>query len=215
MVEELKLERIYAQRGIELITPRAGARILDRLINQKTPTVTAITADWGRARQMGLAGQLPPMFSELEVLEPSLADGEAGSSILDVLAETPEEGRLDVVTEQVRRSVAAIFDCAVADVEVDETLDDVGLDSLMAMEFRMRINAMFAIDIPVLEILKGVSVNSLAVRVLGDLDLPRAGEVSAPPADAPDPPADVEQLVAGLSDDELRELLAELEADGS
>jgi hypothetical protein len=85
----------------------------------------------------------------------------------------------------------------------------------MAMEFRMRINAMFAIDIPVLEILKGVSVNSLAVRVLGDLDLPRAGEVSAPPADAPDSPADVEQLVAGLSDDELRELLAELEADGS
>ncbi|WP_237570740.1 type I polyketide synthase [Mycolicibacterium lacusdiani] len=215
MVEELKLERIYAQRGIELITPRAGARILDRLINQKTPTVTAITADWGRARQMGLAGQLPPMFSELEVLEPSLADGEAGSSILDVLAETPEEGRLDVVTEQVRRSVAAIFDCAVDDVEVDETLDDVGLDSLMAMEFRMRINAMFAIDIPVLEILKGVSVNSLAVRVLGDLELPRAGEVSAPPADAPDSASDVEQLVAGLSDDELRELLAELEADGS
>ncbi|BBY50340.1 mycocerosic acid synthase [Mycolicibacterium arabiense] len=215
MVEELKLERIYAQRGIELITPRAGARILDRLINQKTPTVTAITADWGRARQMGLAGQLPPMFSELEVLEPSLADGEAGSSILDVLAETPEEGRLDVVTEQVRRSVAAIFDCAVAEVEVDETLDDVGLDSLMAMEFRMRINAMFAIDIPVLEILKGVSVNSLAARVLGELELPRAGELSAPPADDPDSAADVEQLVAGLSDDELRELLAELEADGS
>lgn len=214
MVEELKLERIYAQRGIELITPRAGARILDRLINQKTPTVTAITADWGRARQMGLAGQLPPMFSDLEVLEPS-PDGEAGSSILDVLAETPEEGRLDVVTEQVRRSVAAIFDCAVADVEVDETLDDVGLDSLMAMEFRMRINAMFAIDIPVLEILKGVSVNSLAVRVLGDLELPRGGEVPAPPADAPDSASDVEQLVAGLSDDELRELLAELEADGS
>ena len=37
MVEELKLEKIYAQRGIELITPAVGARILDRLINQKTP----------------------------------------------------------------------------------------------------------------------------------------------------------------------------------
>ena len=34
MVEELKLEKIYAQRGIELITPAVGARILDRLINQ-------------------------------------------------------------------------------------------------------------------------------------------------------------------------------------
>ncbi len=34
MVEELKLERIYEQRGIELITPAVGARILDRLITQ-------------------------------------------------------------------------------------------------------------------------------------------------------------------------------------
>ena len=38
MVEELKLEKIYAQRGIELITPAVGTRILDRLINQKNPT---------------------------------------------------------------------------------------------------------------------------------------------------------------------------------
>ncbi len=215
MVEELKLERIYAQRGIELITPAAGNRILDRLINQKIPAVVAITADWGRARQMGLAGQLPPMFSDLEALESSVTADEGGSSVLDVLAATPEPERLGVVTDQVRRSVAAIFDCAVTDVETDETLDGVGLDSLMAMEFRVRINAMFAIDIPVLEILKGVSVNSLAARVLTELDVPRADDAPSVPNQPGDGADDVDRLVAELSDDELRALLAELEADGS
>ena len=39
----------------------------------------------------------------------------------------------------------------------------------MAMEFRVRINSTFAIDLPVLEILRGVSVNSLADRVLAEL----------------------------------------------
>ena len=53
MVEELKLEKIYAQRGIELITPAVGARILDRLINQNAPNVVAISADWSRARHAG------------------------------------------------------------------------------------------------------------------------------------------------------------------
>ena len=48
-------------------------------------------------------------------------------------------------------------------------LDDIGLDSMMAMDFRVRINAMFSIDLPVLEILRGVSVNSLADRVLAEL----------------------------------------------
>ena len=51
MVEELKLEKIYAQRGIELITPAAGTCILDRLINQKMPNVIAINADSMRAGQ--------------------------------------------------------------------------------------------------------------------------------------------------------------------
>ena len=72
MVEELKLEKIYAQRGIELITPAVGARILDRLINQKTPNVVAISADWNRARQAGLSGRLPLMFSDLGTTETSL-----------------------------------------------------------------------------------------------------------------------------------------------
>ena len=50
-------------------------------------------------------------------------------------------------------------------------LDDIGLDSMMAMEFRVRINMVFSIDLPVLEILRGVSVNSLADRVLAELAL--------------------------------------------
>ena len=78
MVEELKLEKIYAQRGIELITPAVGARILDRLINQKTPSVVAITADWGRARQAGFGGRLPPMFSELGPPKRRSADSRFG-----------------------------------------------------------------------------------------------------------------------------------------
>ncbi len=72
MVEELKLEKIYAQRGIELITPAVGARILDRLINQKTPNVVAISADWSRARHAGFGGRLPLMFSDLGTSETSL-----------------------------------------------------------------------------------------------------------------------------------------------
>ena len=48
-------------------------------------------------------------------------------------------------------------------------LDDIGLDSMMAMDFRVRINMVFSIDLPVLEILRGVSVNSLADRVLAEL----------------------------------------------
>ena len=211
MVEELKLEKLYAQRGIELITPSAGARILDRLISQRTPNVVAITADWGRARQAGHSKRLPPLFADLETPEVLAALDDSGSSILDVISGLSAAERLDVVTEHVRRTVAAVFDCAVADIECDDILDDIGLDSMMAMDFRVRINTMFAIDLPVLEILRGVSVNSLAVRVLDELATPEAGPEAAEPRPAEDTDDGVDGMIDGMSEADLRALLAELE----
>jgi acyl transferase domain-containing protein/acyl carrier protein len=219
MVEELKLEKVYAQRGIELITPAVGARILDRLIKQTVPSVVAITADWGRARQAGMGAVLPAMFSELESADPGAAQDIAGSSILDVLAATPESGRAALISERVLQVVADVFDCGVADIDADAMLDDIGLDSMMAMEFRVRINATFSIDVPVLEILRGVSVNSLSERILTELHAIH-GDAPAPDrAAADDEPGadldDVDGLLGDLSEAELRALLAEIEADGA
>jgi acyl carrier protein len=217
MVEELKLDKLYAQRGIELITPAVGARILDRLINQNTPSVVAITADWNRARQGGFSGQVPPMFSELGTSETAAAQSDADGSILAVLAATPEMDRPAVIAAQVKSIVATVFDCAVDDFEADDMLEDIGLDSMMAMDFRVRINMVFSIDLPVLEILRGGSVNSLAERVLAELhmvhgDVPAASDEVSPtqPSAALD---DVDRLMGDLSDDDLRALLAELEAE--
>jgi acyl transferase domain-containing protein/acyl carrier protein len=210
MVEELKLEKIYASRGIELITPAVGGRILDRLIGQKTPNVVAITADWSRARHAGLGGRLPMMFSELETAESSPHQADSESSILDVLVATPEADRLAVIVDKVRHIVATVFDCAVTDIECDDILDDIGLDSMMAMDFRVRINTTFSIDVPVLEILRGVSVSSLSERVLAELRFTHGDVPTATEEPAVDP--DVDRLMDELSDAELRELLAELEA---
>ncbi|BBY90402.1 mycocerosic acid synthase [Mycobacterium gallinarum] len=212
MVEDLKLEKVYAQRGIELITPAVGKRILDRLVNQQVPSVVAITADWNRARHNGLGGRLPAMFAELEATEASAHEVGSESSILDILAVTAEADRRQVVTEHVQRVVAAVFDCAMTDIAPDDMLDDIGLDSMMAMDFRVRINSMFSIDLPVLEILQGVSVNSLSERILGELN-----SIHGEPAttDEPTEPVvadDLDHLMGELSDAEMRELLAELDA---
>lgn len=211
MVEQLKLEKIYAQRGIELITPAVGARILDRLLSQRIPNVVAITADWNRARHAGMGGRLPAMFAGLESAGPAAA-ADADSSVLDVLAATPESDRPALIAEHVQRVVADVFDFSVADIRPDDMLDDIGLDSMMAMDFRVRINAMFSIDVPVLEILRGVSVNTLSERILDELHVIH-GDVAVPEQSPVTADEDIDGLLADLSDEDLRALLAELEAD--
>jgi acyl carrier protein len=109
-----------------------------------------------------------------------------------------------------------VFELGVADIGHDDALDDLGLDSLMAMEFRLRVNAMFAIDLPLLELLRGVSVNSLATRILAGLHLTDAGPAAVteqiPETDTADD--DVDLFIEQLSETELREVLAELEKQG-
>ena len=213
MVEELKLEKIYAQRGIELITPAAGVRILDRLINQRTPNVIAISADWRRARTAGFSGQPPLMFSELGHADTVADHADSDSSLLDFLAGISEADRLDAVAGKVRQIASAVFDLAVSDIGVDDILNDIGLDSMMAMDFRARVNAMFAIDLPVLEILRGISVNSLANRILVELQLPGDQPTGVSDQQAEPMPVDddVDRLLERLSEADLRALLAELE----
>ena len=96
-------------------------------------------------------------------------------------------------------------------------LDDIGLDSMMAMEFRVRINMAFSIDLPVLEILRGVSVNSLADRVLLELHSIHGTASAAAVEDVPEPLVavavdDIDRLMDELSEADLRELLAQLES---
>ena len=170
MVEELKLEKIYAQRGIELITPAVGARILDRLINQndtqrRRHQCRLESSPPGRTRRTATADVLGTRNGRNIALPKPIPT--ARYSI--VLAATPEVDRPAVIADHVKHIVAAVFDCAVDDFEPDDMLEDIGLDSMMAMDFRVRINMVFSIDLPVLEILRGVSVNSLADRVLAEL----------------------------------------------
>ena len=154
------------------------------------------------------------MFSELGTAETSSEAGDSESSILDFLSACPAANRLELVASHVHQVAAAVFEIAAADIGPDDGLDDIGMDSLMAMDFRLRVNAIFAIDLPLLELLRGVSVNSLADRILADLQLDGrrpacGGRRRHQPADD-----DVDRLIEQLSEAELREMLAELESQG-
>ena len=211
MVEELKLEKVYAQRVSTSSLRRWAPRILDRLINQRTANVVAISADWSRARRARLGGRLPMMFSELGAAELQGNESDSDGSVLMVLAATPESDRRAVIADHVRGNRRHRLRLRGRRFRADDMLDDIGLDSMMAMEFRVRINMAFSIDLPVLEILR-VSVNSLADRVLLELHSIHGTASAAAVEDAPEPLVavavdDIDRLMDELSEADLRELL--------
>jgi acyl transferase domain-containing protein/aryl carrier-like protein len=218
MVEQLNLEQVYARRGIELITAEVGRQTLARVLDQEPAHLVAITADWATARSTALAGQLPPVFAELGVVDDGgETTGPDAGSLLDTIRQAAEGERAGLLTDYIHDVAALVLDLDREQIAVDEALSSLGLDSMMAIEMKHRIEAVVQIDIPVLELLQGATIAAQAERILARITCgPPDGQPGAAPAEAAGPETDaaeLDALLATATPEELEAYLAELEAD--
>jgi len=65
--------------------------------------------------------------------------------------------------------VGRIFRLPAEEIDVARPLDELGLDSMMSLDLRMSIEQRFGIELPVVAISAGMSVNDLAARLIACL----------------------------------------------
>jgi acyl transferase domain-containing protein/aryl carrier-like protein len=209
MVEQLRLANYYAKRGIELITPEVGMQILARVLGQRPAHLTAITANWAVARESAPAGALAPMFSLLgdQAGQADQAGADDDDGVLALLATAPTAERHGLLAAHLEGLVARVLQLDPSQFNRQESLTALGIDSMMAIEVKHRIEASVGVDVSVLELLQGITVDQLAARLLAALQpaevAPAAG--SAPSMD------EIQQAITEADSAELERLLAELE----
>ncbi len=125
--------------GMEAISEEQGLALLDAALVTDTPTVLAAPLDGKALRSLASAGVLPPIFDGLfrAPRRPS-ADPVLSAAKLAALPET--EARR-IVLDLVRSEVAAVLGYASAqEVEPDSAFQQLGFDSLGAVELRNRLS---------------------------------------------------------------------------
>jgi acyl transferase domain-containing protein/acyl carrier protein len=210
MVEQLKLEQFYTRRGIELITPEVGMQILARVLGQRPAQLTAITANWALARETSPVGSLPLMFSLLEEQEGDAAMSDTHTDhglLLQQLSEAQVADRQPMLASHLQELVARVLQLDASQFSDQEALTSLGMDSMMAIEVKHRIEGSLKVDISVLELLQEITVAQLAARILSSLQLDEA----AITVDAAPSISDIQQLIDLADSAELERLLAELE----
>ncbi len=131
------LEQRHRQKGITAMSAEEGLALLDYILLDAPVQVAAGLFDWDRFTQGYPSGKVPKRFSEL--LRPAeFANRNASEpGLLERLADAPESARRGILSEYVRTVGARVLGIpAERRIDSQRALNELGLDSLMAVEFR-------------------------------------------------------------------------------
>ncbi|MEY2832448.1 MAG: hypothetical protein RLZZ574_1706, partial [Cyanobacteriota bacterium] len=125
----MAVEQGFQVKGLNLIEPDAGLVALERLLTTQATQVGVIDADWQELSQKFTYLQQSNYFSGL-VTPPKPAN----QQIFQDLLATPPEQRAAYLTKYLQTAIAEILQLEPAKLSVNDSLLDIGMDSLMVME---------------------------------------------------------------------------------
>ncbi|HWU02181.1 MAG TPA: type I polyketide synthase, partial [Novosphingobium sp.] len=92
--------------------------------------------------------------------------GSAGKSLAELVEGLDEAEAQRLVVAMLAEEAAAIMRLAVAEVDLDASLDSLGMDSLMALELRMSIESKYQVELPMMAISAVGNLKELAQRIV-------------------------------------------------
>ncbi len=165
--------RLARLTGIAAMTARAALSHLETLLGQGAdgPATTYCAQFRAGEAQSRFKLLQTPAFAGLFAGEDAVVQTEA--DLATRIAGKSDGDARALVAGLVAADVGRIFRLPPDEIEMTRPLDELGLDSMMSLDLRMSIEKRFGIELPVMAISAGVSVNELAARLIASL---RTGE---------------------------------------
>ena len=221
-----------AAAGMGVITPQQGMSALRVLLTLNDPQIGVFPVDWAKWRAAD------PTIAQISLLtnftthtvSPVTQLDQPVRLTLTVLQAAAEPERADLLLDYLRGEVAHVLHASPAELNIHEPLTHLGLDSLMALELRNRIDSALHLNLPVVQLLQGPGISDLQGLLMEKLqaaeqlppaqllDPAHANREAQPqgPDAGPESELDVEAILAQLDDmseENLDLLLAKLQSE--
>jgi NADP-dependent 3-hydroxy acid dehydrogenase YdfG/acyl carrier protein len=198
--------------GLGKISHDLGLQLLAQLLGQNgVAQIGAFSVNWDRFIGNFQAGEAPSLFRQFanQVRQPREAEylSPYEPKLLSKLARATETDRQLQLVAYVQQLVANALQLPPPRIDVQKLLNNMGLDSLMALELRKRLKDDLGVDLPVVKFLAGISVSDLATLLHKHL----LGISSSP---IPSPVDEAPRVAEGLMREPATEF-SQAKADGS
>lgn len=107
-------------------------------------------------------------LKELKKIRDKAKSQEKGvnKKVINTLKSASKEQKTSILTEHFQKIVSAILDMPLADIHVEDSLRDMGMDSMTGLQLKTTIEHELDIDIPIEDIIQGLSISELISRSL-------------------------------------------------
>jgi acyl transferase domain-containing protein/acyl carrier protein len=218
-------------RTIESIKPSDGLEILGRLMQRATAQVAVMPINWDVWQRFYQSFSRSPFLAELSPQDnssqlESISQQQSGFT-REAFFNVALEERLPALESFLTEQIARVFRFDPSQLPLDVSLNSLGLDSLMGIEIKNRIEGQLGITLPMVALLQGPTIAELATRVLEQLTTTPMTEGLTDNSKGDDETGEdrvqvdqkrAEQLLANfdeLSDAQVDQLLNDLEAEGA
>lgn len=145
-----------------------AGRVLDRLLAARLPTAAYDEHGWSHvAVEAGEAARRPWLAGLVPQVDQTAGEG-VEASLPTILASTPVDARRELIAGIVGADIASIVGIDPDELDGDAPVDTYGVDSLVGMELRTRIEATFGYTVPLTELSRSMTTNALAGHLLDE-----------------------------------------------
>lgn len=166
MITRLNLTGLYNRRGVDLITPEYGMHILDQLFGFDRIQTVVASVDWPTFFESYTI--IPPLIHHLgktEDVSEDITDEGRESILQQLLRVSQEEGPL-LMQAYLLKKVAQVLRCEQSVLDVSVPLNAYGMDSMIAIELKNRIENDTHISLSIVALLQGTTITQLALQIL-------------------------------------------------
>ena len=158
-----------AAQGIEALIPARGLAALGQVLERPVAQIGVLPIDWPKFLSSIPAGEIPPFVRGFS--QEAISASTQRPELLRQLEQAPSDERLALMVQHIRDQIAKVLGhTSSQSLDSDQSLMELGLDSLMVVELKNWVEKSLEVDVPLPFFLEDPSVSHVAMQVLERLD---------------------------------------------